>query len=162
MPSSSDSIVLTLRVTGRRTLEAYEEASAELSSYVTVPGYGRGSDVPPQDLERALSRLLPPSSSRGGRKRGEESEERRGRTRLDRYSVRRLAIEAMISPDAVERALREDHGDVVRMMGRTVHLLGADSDWWTGVDPSRIIDSISGLARELHERLPVIQRALVR
>ena len=66
--------------------------------------------------------------------------------RLDRYSVRRMAVEAMTSPESVERTLRDDHG--VRMMGKTAELLPAGKgDSEPRVDDTRT--TASELAREL-------------
>jgi trigger factor len=83
LPESAVKVVIT--APGSATKAAYEKACNELSKSIVIPGFRKGSKVPPQVLEQAMS-------AKGGR-----------------YALRAQAITSLLS-ELIEPALKEEHG----------------------------------------------------
>ena len=76
---------VTLEVPGPATKAAYEKVCTELSKTVALPGFRKGSKIPPQVLEQAMS-------AKGGRN-----------------ALKTQAINTLLS-ELIESALKEEHG----------------------------------------------------
>jgi len=83
LPESAVKVVIT--APGSATKAAYEKACAELSKSISIPGFRKGSKIPPQVLEQAMS-------ARGGR-----------------YALREQAINSLVG-ELLEPALKDEHG----------------------------------------------------
>jgi trigger factor len=83
LPESSVKVVIT--APGSATKAAYEKACNELSKTIVIPGFRKGSKVPPQVLEQAMS-------GKGGR-----------------YALREQAINSLLG-ELIEPALKDEHG----------------------------------------------------
>eukprot|EP00536_Pseudo-nitzschia_multiseries_P006933 jgi/Psemu1/239770/estExt_Genewise1.C_1540030 len=76
---------VTLEVPGPATKAAYEKVCTELSKTISLPGFRKGSKIPPQVLEQAMS-------AKGGRN-----------------ALKTQAINTILS-ELIESALKEEHG----------------------------------------------------
>eukprot|EP00533_Pseudo-nitzschia_delicatissima_P016737 CAMPEP_0197283450 /NCGR_PEP_ID=MMETSP1432-20130617/24935_1 /TAXON_ID=44447 /ORGANISM="Pseudo-nitzschia delicatissima, Strain UNC1205" /LENGTH=568 /DNA_ID=CAMNT_0042750439 /DNA_START=120 /DNA_END=1826 /DNA_ORIENTATION=- len=76
---------VTLEVPGSATKAAYDKVCNELSKTIELPGFRKGSRIPPQVLEQAMS-------AKGGRN-----------------ALKTQAINTLLS-ELIEPALKEDHG----------------------------------------------------
>jgi len=76
---------VTLEIPGTATKAAYDKVCTELSKTIELPGFRKGSRIPPQVLEQAMS-------AKGGRN-----------------ALKTQAINTLLS-ELIESALREDHG----------------------------------------------------
>ena len=76
---------LTLEIPGLATKAAYEKVCTELSKTIELPGFRKGSKIPSQVLEQAMS-------AKGGRN-----------------ALRTQAINTLLS-ELIESALKEEHG----------------------------------------------------
>mmetsp|Transcript_23892 Transcript_23892/g.50824 ORF Transcript_23892/g.50824 Transcript_23892/m.50824 type:complete len:625 (+) Transcript_23892:149-2023(+) len=76
---------VTLEVPGSATKAAYEKVCTELSKTIELPGFRKGSRIPPQVLEQAMS-------AKGGRN-----------------ALKSQAINTLLS-ELIESALKEEHG----------------------------------------------------
>lgn len=76
---------VTLEVPGPATKAAYDKVCTELSKTITLPGFRKGSKIPPQVLEQAMS-------AKGGRN-----------------ALKTQAINTLLS-ELIESALKEEHG----------------------------------------------------
>lgn len=86
MEKLPDSAVrVTLEVPGPATKAAYEKVCTELSKTIELPGFRKGSRIPPQVLEQAMS-------AKGGRN-----------------ALKTQAINTLLS-ELIESALKEEHG----------------------------------------------------
>lgn len=86
MEKLPDSCVrVTLEVPGPATKAAYEKVCTELSKTIELPGFRKGSRIPPQVLEQAMSK-------KGGKN-----------------ALKTQAINTLLS-DLIEVALKEEHG----------------------------------------------------
>lgn len=83
LPESAVKVVVT--APGSATKAAYDKACAELSKEITIPGFRKGSKIPPQVLEQSMS-------GKGGR-----------------YALREQAINSLVS-QLIEPALKDEHG----------------------------------------------------
>lgn len=86
MEKLPDSCVrVTLEIPGSATKAAYEKVCTELSKTIDLPGFRKGSRIPPQVLEQAMSK-------KGGK-----------------LALKTQAINTLLS-DLIESALKEEHG----------------------------------------------------
>jgi len=86
MEKLPDSCVrVTLEVPGQATKAAYEKVCTELSKTISLPGFRKGSKIPPKVLEQAMS-------AKGGRN-----------------ALKTQAINTLLS-ELIESALKEEHG----------------------------------------------------
>ena len=76
---------VTLEVPGSATKAAYEKVCTELSKTIELPGFRKGSRIPPQVLEQAMS-------AKGGRN-----------------ALKTQAINTLLS-ELIESAIKEEHG----------------------------------------------------
>lgn len=83
LPESAVKVIVT--APGSATKAAYDKACTELSKNISIPGFRKGSKIPPQVLEQAMS-------GKGGR-----------------YALREQAINELVG-ELVEPALKEEHG----------------------------------------------------
>lgn len=83
LPDSA--VKVTITAPGSSTKAAYDKACMELSKTITIPGFRKGSKIPPQVLEQAMS-------GKGGR-----------------YALREQAISSLLS-ELIEPALKDEHG----------------------------------------------------
>lgn len=83
LPESA--VRVTIGVPGSATKAAYEKVCTELSKTITLPGFRKGSKIPPPVLEQAMS-------AKGGRN-----------------ALRVQAINTLLS-ELIESALKEEHG----------------------------------------------------
>ena len=83
LPESA--VRVNIGVPGSATKAAYEKVCIELSKTITLPGFRKGSRIPPQVLEQAMS-------AKGGRN-----------------ALKVQAINALLA-ELVESALKEEHG----------------------------------------------------
>jgi len=83
LPESA--VRVTLEVPGSATKAAYEKVCTELSKTISLPGFRKGSKIPPQVLEQAMS-------AKGGRN-----------------ALKTQAINTLLS-ELIESALKEEHG----------------------------------------------------
>ena len=83
LPESA--VRITLEVPGTATKAAYEKVCTELSKTIELPGFRKGSRIPPQVLEQAMS-------AKGGRN-----------------ALKTQAINTLLS-ELIESALKEEHG----------------------------------------------------
>jgi len=86
MEKLPDSCVrITLEIPGTATKAAYQRVCTELSKTITLPGFRKGSKVPPQVLEQAMS-------AKGGKN-----------------ALKTQAINTLLS-ELIESSLKEEHG----------------------------------------------------
>jgi len=83
LPDSA--VRVKINVPGSATKAAYDKVCTELSKTITLPGFRKGSRIPPQVLEQAMS-------AKGGRN-----------------ALKVQAIKALLS-ELIESALKEEHG----------------------------------------------------
>ncbi|CAJ1969918.1 unnamed protein product [Cylindrotheca closterium] len=83
LPESS--VKVTLSIPGSSTKAAFDKVCNELSKTITLPGFRKGSKIPPAVLENAMA-------GKGGR-----------------YALRTQAIQELLG-ELIEPALKEDHG----------------------------------------------------
>jgi trigger factor len=83
LPDSA--VKIKLEIPGSATKAAYEKACNELSKSITIPGFRKGSKIPPQVLEQAMA-------AKGGRN-----------------ALRVQAINELLA-ELIEPALKEEHG----------------------------------------------------
>jgi len=83
LPESA--VKVKLEIPGSATKAAYEKACTELSKSITIPGFRKGSKIPPHVLEQAMA-------AKGGRN-----------------ALRVQAINALLA-ELIEPALKEEHG----------------------------------------------------
>ena len=83
LPESA--VRVTLEVPGSATKAAYEKVCTELSKTIELPGFRKGSRIPPKVLEQAMS-------AKGGRN-----------------ALKTQAINTLLS-ELIESALKEEHG----------------------------------------------------
>ena len=83
LPDSA--VKVNLEIPGSATKAAYEKACNELSKTITIPGFRKGSKIPPQVLEQAMA-------AKGGRN-----------------ALRVQAINELLA-ELIEPALKEEHG----------------------------------------------------
>ena len=76
---------ITLEIPGSATKAAYQKVCTELSKTIELPGFRKGSRIPPQVLEQAMS-------AKGGRN-----------------ALKTQAINTLLS-ELIESALKEEHG----------------------------------------------------
>lgn len=83
LPESA--VEVTLKVPGRATKAAYDKVTIDLSKKVSIPGFRKGSKIPPQVLEQAMS-------AKGGRN-----------------ALRVEAINSLLN-QLIEPAIKDEHG----------------------------------------------------
>ncbi|KAG7368046.1 trigger factor domain containing protein [Nitzschia inconspicua] len=83
LPDSA--VKVTLEIPGSATKAAYEKVCNELSKTISIPGFRKGSKIPPQVLEQAMA-------AKGGR-----------------TALRAQAINELLA-ELIEPALKEEHG----------------------------------------------------
>ena len=83
LPESA--VRVTLEVPGSATKAAYEKVCTELSKTIELPGFRKGSRIPPKVLEQAMA-------AKGGRN-----------------ALKTQAINTLLS-ELIESALKEEHG----------------------------------------------------